>query len=97
MPESAPKTNLISNSKSGNTFTYIALIILVLVVIGFAIWIFILSGNLKTCENTESQFCPAYYCTALGASCNHLPYRKSNPTVCQTYAASSSKPIDLSN
>lgn len=95
MPETSTETNLISNSKSSNTFTYIVLIILILAVIGLAIWIFTLSASLKTCENSESQFCPSYYCPTVSDRCNHLPYRKSDPNTCQLYAASSSKPINL--
>jgi hypothetical protein len=81
------------NFGSGNTATYIILVVLILIVIGLAIWLFITRGQLTDCEASESQLCPVYQCPTPTSPCGNAPFRGSAHE-CQHYFAQESREIN---
>ena len=70
-------------------FIYLILVALLIIVIAIYAFFFVsVYGTLKTCERSESSYCPLMYCKDLTVECGNYPWRPDPVTgkpICSEY------------
>jgi len=75
---------LTSQMNSAVSIGFIAFLFILIVI--FGVLTYLKYKAVKTCETSEHNVCPSYYCSTTDADCANVPFRVVDGVkVCQTY------------